>query len=592
MNLIIYDFEVFKYDTLLGALIINGDNVNVLQTWNLDEIKQFYLDNVDSIWIGHNITRYDNLILQAIVNDDIPYRVSKRIISSDKKQRLNIKLNYFDLIDFHFGSLKAIECAAGKKISESEVDFDINRELTDEEKEMVESYNLDDLDQTLDNLIYCQSELAVRLELVREFGLDLDVLHITETQIAERVLKAERIDGIENWYLPPKIYSQMQIKNKEALNFYLSEGFRKNEKLSINVCELQNDLGSGGIHGAIKKCYFDEAYYLDVSGYYNLIMINYDLLPRTIPEESKKIYKELYHYQLTLKKIDPIKRAAIKVVLLAVFGSMTNEYTKFYDPNKGTLVTIVGQMFLIDLLEKLEGKVTLIQSNTDGIIIKPLPGVSLEEVKAITDEWQQRTGFVLKFDKIYNLYQRDVNNYFFVNEDGSVHSKGEIAAYYNAWQNPLEKDAFRAKEAMIIYHSIIDFFLYKKFPEQTVEENKANLRMFQFVCKQNTYDWTEFVQEDLSSGKITTEKIQKVNRAFASNSTLSVGKLIKKKNDGRQSKLQNVPNNLFVWNEEILSDETSKKLQTKINYQYYIDRAYERISEFIQIPEIKDINYE
>src|SRR5574344_2054778 len=70
---------------------------------------------------------------------------------------------------------------------------------------------------------------------------------------------------------------------------------------------------------------------------------------------------------------------------------MTNEHCKFYDPNNGTLVTMTGEIFLVDLLEKLEGKVDLIQSNTDGVIAKPLPGVKDEELVAIINEWQERT---------------------------------------------------------------------------------------------------------------------------------------------------------------------------------------------------------
>lgn len=589
-NIIIYDFEVFKYDTLLGAIIINDDKYSILQTWDLDEIRNFYKDNIKSIWIGHNNSSYDNFILEAIIKKKNPYIISQELIhSTNRFQKLTIDLIYYDIIKFHFGSLKAIEAAEGKKISESEISFEINRPLTDEEKIEVESYNLDDLDQTYDNFINTFSEFSSRIELINTFNLSFDTLHITESQAAEKVLHAKKIENIENMNIQPKLYENLRIKNKQVIDFYLSEDFKKGKNLQVDICGLSNKLGAGGIHGAVKKGNWDWALYCDVSGYYNLVMILYDLLPRTIPDKYKKIYEELYHYQLTLKKVDPIKRSAIKIVLLAVFGSMTNEYTKFYDPNKGKLVTIVGQVFLVDLLEKLEGKIELIQTNTDGIIVKPLNGISVECIKQITNEWQQRTGFTLKFDKIYNLYQRDVNNYFFVKENGDIHRKGEICTYYNRWDNPLEVNSFLAKESMVIYHGVIDFFIYKKLPEQVIEENKNKLRMFQYICKKGTYDYCLYEITNLETNEITQEKVQNINRAFASNSELELGMLYKVKPNSK-AKISNLPDNIFVYNEEILSNEAVNKLMSKINYSYYIKRCYERISEFIDIPYIKDLN--
>ena len=47
------------------------------------------------------------------------------------------------------------------------------------------------------------------------------------------------------------------------------------------------------------------------------------------------------------------------------------------------------------------------------------------------------------------------------------------------------------------------------------------------------------------------------------------------------------PDSVFVYNEDINSEETLEKLKDKINWQYYIDRTYERIKEFI--PLVKDI---
>ena len=105
----------------------------------------------------------------------------------------------------------------------------------------------------------------------------------TEAKLATLALHARQIPGIEYQYIAPKIYDQLQVKNEDAIKFYLSEGFRQNQKLTIELCGVKHQMGSGGIHAALKKCHETNILYLDVSGYYNLVMINYDLLPRTIP---------------------------------------------------------------------------------------------------------------------------------------------------------------------------------------------------------------------------------------------------------------------------------------------------------------------
>ena len=66
MNFVIFDFEVFRYDTLLGCIVIDeNDNKQTIQMWNEDDIRSFYALHIDDVWIGHNNKCYDNLILQA-----------------------------------------------------------------------------------------------------------------------------------------------------------------------------------------------------------------------------------------------------------------------------------------------------------------------------------------------------------------------------------------------------------------------------------------------------------------------------------------------------------------------------------------------
>ena len=49
MAILIYDYEVFKHNTLLGVL--NTDIDEVTQLWNISKIKSFIRENLDNIWV-------------------------------------------------------------------------------------------------------------------------------------------------------------------------------------------------------------------------------------------------------------------------------------------------------------------------------------------------------------------------------------------------------------------------------------------------------------------------------------------------------------------------------------------------------------
>ena len=199
MKVIVFDFEIFKYNVLLGIYDLN--NKKYIQLWNKSEIKDFYYQNIDAIWVGHNNTDYDNHILQAIVTDKDPWLVSQDIIGNHRRYYLNIKLKYYDLMQLHPGSLKVMEAAVGKNISESEVDFTLDRPLTNEEKLEVEKYNRDDLDQTVLDLQLSKSEFQLRLDLIKEFNLPFDALNYTQAQLAEKALNVKKDDSFINIHL-------------------------------------------------------------------------------------------------------------------------------------------------------------------------------------------------------------------------------------------------------------------------------------------------------------------------------------------------------------------------------------------------------
>lgn len=597
MSIVIFDFEVFKYDVLLGAMVINNTSNTIVQLWNKNDIKQFYSKHINDLWIGHNNDAYDNHILKAILNDENIYKKSKQIINAAIRPKADLDIYTYDLMCCRFYSLKMTELLVGKKIHTTDVDFNLDRPLTDNEKRLTESYNASDLEQTYYNFTELQSPMLLRLNLIKEFNIDKKYLTATEARLAAMALHAKQIPDLENQYVAPKMYDTLQVKNQAVIDYYLSEGFRKastgENKLTVTLCDVEHQLGSGGIHAARKKCHETDMLYLDVSGYYNLVMINYDLLPRTIPQEGKKLYEYMYHEQLKLKGVDDDKRWVYKTVLLAVFGASINKYTDFYDPQIGTLITITGQIFLVDLLEKLEGKVKLIQSNTDGIIVKPLSTSSKDEVLSIVNAWCTRTGFVIKPKEIAEIYQRDVNCYCYRLSNGETDVKGD--AFVGSWaiNNPVKNQFYTSKEPAIVAIATRKYLLDNIPVEQTVEQYKANLLYFQFLCKKLSYDYCIYTTFDEEGNVISEENVSDLNRCFALKYTNTFSNIIKYKTDKngklKKCKMPNMPDSYFIYNDEILSDAAKQKLIEKIDYNYYIKRSYERIEEFFDIPQLKEL---
>src|SRR5699024_11068429 len=124
-------------------------------------------------------------------------------------------------------------------------------------------------------------------------------------------------------------------------------------------------------------------------------------------------------------------------------------------------VCISGQLYLIDLLEKLEviPSFRLIQSNTDGLIVQYHPSQD-DTVKAAVREWEQRTGFSMGIDLIEKLIQKDVNNYV-MRSNGETEVKGGYVSDYDG-------GTFKHRSLVIVAKALVNYFLDGIPPEETI----------------------------------------------------------------------------------------------------------------------------
>lgn len=47
--MLVYDWEIFKHNCLLGVLNIETDEI--IQLWNVESIREYIESNLDTIWI-------------------------------------------------------------------------------------------------------------------------------------------------------------------------------------------------------------------------------------------------------------------------------------------------------------------------------------------------------------------------------------------------------------------------------------------------------------------------------------------------------------------------------------------------------------
>ena len=129
--------EVFKFDWLVVFKTLSDQKYTIIHN-NRNELEEFYNKNKNNLFVGYNNKHYDDLILKGILSKADPYVISKLILSGESQYRImkalkieNININSFDLMqDIKGLSLKEVEAYLEMSIEESDVGFEIDRQLT------------------------------------------------------------------------------------------------------------------------------------------------------------------------------------------------------------------------------------------------------------------------------------------------------------------------------------------------------------------------------------------------------------------------------------------------------------------------------
>ena len=586
MRIICFDTEVFKYDWLFCAKDLTSNKDYCF--WNDREaFADFYTDHRNDLWIGYNVSGYDQFIVKGILCGLNPYKISQHIIKDGKpgwsfsNAFRKVPLNFYDVMsNRNMGSLKTLEGFMGMDIEESSVDFNIDRPLNDEERDLTIHYCKHDVEATCEVLNKTMNMFSAHVSIINTFNRPLRDMCKTQAQLAAKILDATPTTF--NDYYDIRMPETLELtKYREVIDWFMNsyndtvkemveagenpddpDAFAKwfySRSLEIDVASVPHVFGWGGVHGAISQyihtCKDDEVLLMaDVNQLYPSLMVKYNILSRAVHHPER--FEIILDTSLRLKDEGKKKeREPYKLINNIAYGASGDKYNAMYDPLHRNLVCVFGQVLLLDLIEKIEPVCKLIQSNTDGVLLL-VKKKDLDTLENIIHKWENRTRLKMSFDEYVKVVQGDVNNYLVVDKDGHYKAKGAYVKELSALDYDLP----------IVNKAIKDYLVNVIPPRETVM-NCDNLMDFQKIYKiSSKYSYAVWRDTKLNG---------KVFRVFASKDSHDtiIGKT---KGDGMTvEKFALSPDHAFIWNRGVIG----AKVPAKLDKEWYVNLAISRISD-------------
>lgn len=574
MKILLFDYETFKYDWLFVAMDLETQDYTIIEN-DRDKMIEFYNNNINNIWVGYNCKNYDKYILQAIINGVNPKLVNDYIIGGGNGWELfrdRLDINLYDTMIMG-KSLKQLESYFGVDIRETEIDFNIDRPLTDKERASNIEYCKSDVYNTAKVFMYNIDDFNAQIGLIKLSHGSLSDLSKTKAQLSAKILGAKP--------LPKKLLQQewefeynqcvkdYDYKHKDVLKFFdsLRESKDAKAKYDIELYGVPHTFALGGLHGARPNYIYqaDENHlliHIDVASYYPHIMTEWGYLTRAVP--NIQTFKDIMELRLKYKHAKNPLQAPLKIVINGSYGQSgagklldNGDYkilSPMFDPRRMREVCINGQLMLLQLIEDLE-QFDLIQSNTDGLIYK-INKDDFDTLDVIVKAWEKRSKMTMEYDYTTFLAQRDVNNYIAVFENGTIERKG------GAVKSSKECDY----DLPIVKDAIVEYFVHGiPVDDYVMKENK--LKPFMKTYKLSSAYNHVLYGDEKQQGKIF--------RVFASRSRKD-NCLYKQKDGKNKEKFAGCPEHCKIINEDIRESAVPYWL----NRNWYIEMAKNEIAKF------------
>ena len=604
----VYDVEVFK--NVFHCTVYNTES-NELHKYecsirknNLDEMCELFL-NSDAYFVGYNNIHYDNPIVNYIIEfffyrkysyEKICtsiYNLSKVITSRNegdlvKWKRWKYANNFLtvDLLTMLYSkqlrvSLKSMQVTMMyKNVQEFRSDWNLPLE-TEKIDDMIK-YNINDVMSTYELLNICEKDIKLRLAIEKEHGINclskdgvgigvelLKTKYLEKTGMSWDILKDLRspmdVISLNDVILPQINYKDKILQDllSEMKMLTVSPG-RNGWNKHFIYGGLEISVGVGGIHSKnepeeIKLTDDEVLAESDVNSLYPSLICQYKFIP---PHLDKDVFYSIYN-NFRLERIADklagrkVEAETKKLVLNSVTGNYQNEFSWLYSPFAVMQIRINGQLILLGFVEKLlAAGCRIYQVNTDAVLYS-FKKSDKAKIEAIVKDYETQTG--LGFGTEYFKYwaQLAVNDYFAVNEDGSILEKGCFITKIKLGKGLTPK----------IIPLAVQHYLFAGVPVEDTIKSWKNIKDFLMSEKTGKQWHVEYMNEEQ----------QQINRFYASTDG---GYLWKWKLDPIDCQTKQYQNMLTASGVTLLNNLDDLKEDPKINYNYYISEAKKIIAQF------------
>jgi len=464
-----------------------------------DQLLNFlgYLRNVKMEMVGFNNLDFDYPILHELLINPYTfdynkaYQMAQTIIKSAGYNQVKVYDRLIPQIDIyrvcHFDnvskktSLKALQFAM-RSNSIEDLPFDI-RDLNDQEKDKLRSYNLHDVLETERFYLKNKHLVDMRREYLANGVLRGDVLNYNDVKIGTEYLitrlgrtkcfsgnkpRQTLRDVIEfKNIILPKIWFRTEPFNEVLSWFtgqtiYLSGNDRPS--LETSLAGLNFHFGVGGVHASAENKIYKtsdthQIIDIDVAGMYVAVAIANRFAPEHLGQSYVDAYRQIKEDRARYPK-GSSQNAALKLAGNGAYGNSNNPFSPFYDPKYTFTVTVNGQLQILQLIEMMDllPDCEVIQANTDGITV-----YINKKYEYLFEfwcrQWESMTDLVLEEVKYNRMWIRDVNNYLSETMEGKLKRKGAYwfptseKDYEGVWNKDFSNLASKIAAEKVMTHS-------------------------------------------------------------------------------------------------------------------------------------------
>ena len=373
----------------------------------------------------------------------------------------------------------------------------------------------------------------------------------------------QKLRGLESYWrkvegIPAEVWDMWESCTTE-------EGIMgKGKTKTIKAYGCSFVFGMGGLHGAPSKPgRYGRCKHKDVASMYPSSIVHLKALGTATDK-----YDQMRLERVAIKHTDPVKAGALKLILNSVYGNFKNRYSALNNPYASATVCIYGQIALFSLCRELsKAGYKVINANTDGVVYLEDPELN-DRDEEICAEWEKEfDSYKLDTDFYSQWIQRDVNNYIAVEENGKITVKGGDVNKYQT------NKYFSNNSARIVQIAMVDHLVYGKPILNVFDEHLDEPMLWQYILKAgSTYKGVQNKEGEWQN---------KVNRVFAciDDPRIPYTKLYKIRWDDGQVNFPDVPELMYVWNEDVNKLTNFKQI---IDREYYLHLVKEKLKGWPQ----------